>query len=127
MTEAASPRLIDDRTVVISEGSDLSGSGRQLAAAAPVDETVERALATVATAPELEWAKGHTRFILGPTSEGDAAVYIQFACDRLLTSPKQALDELRNVLTAGDGGDCYGFALFDTEGGLLEWDNNGES
>jgi len=122
--------IIDERTAVFPAGTDIyQNSGSAPTNLTPSEENVAAALNTIETNPELAWAIEHTKFITGRTSDADGdTVGIDFSCEAApLTTPEQALEELRRSQSVAGGGSCFGFAVFDLEGTLLRSGQNGSS
>lgn len=119
-------QVVDSRTVVFPAGLDLAGDGA-LTSRGPTDAEVAAALSSISAAPELDWVGGHARFVSARVDDGVTSIVVTFACDVTFENPGQALDEMQRVSAVGGGGDCYGFAVFDTDGNLLRSGTNGES
>lgn len=121
-----SATLFDERTVIVPAGIDVTGASA-LTTHTPTDAQVEAVLGTIASAPELEWAREHTRFVSGRNDDGAVTIVVDLACDIEPVDGDDAVEAMQNLSTVGGGGDCYGFAVFSDSGELLRSGTNGES
>lgn len=126
LTEPDAPVFWDARTIVVPAGIDVTG-GADLTTHTPSDSEVALVVAAVDSSPELAWAIAHTRFVTGFDRDGTVTIAVDFSCDDPPASIEQAIVDLQNLSAVGDGGDCYGLAVFDTAGVLLRWNVNGEA
>ena len=129
--ERVEAMLLDDRTIVFAANTDTYNTGRTPPTThTPTRDQVDAVLETLGSAPELEWATGHTRFLRGNDPTGDGPhIAVDLACGLpSLTDGIQAMAVLREEVHAVvGGGSCYGWALFTLDGELVRWGDNGES
>lgn len=120
------PTLVGERTIVFPAGIDLSGSS-DFTTHSPTPAEVNAAITTIASAPELDWAGEHTRFVSGRNDDGTVTIVVDLACDIEPVGGAAAIVAMQNLSTVGDGGDCYGFAVLSRTGELLRWGVNGQA
>jgi len=121
--------LIDEKTAVFPSGTDRRQDGSPASSLTPSEEAVDAAIQTLANTSELAWAVSHTRFITGYSLDnGTERLRVDLSCDAgPLTSTDEAREGLRRVAATDGGGDCYGYAMFDSAGNLDTWGVNGSS
>ncbi|MEL6984587.1 MAG: hypothetical protein AAFO29_19320 [Actinomycetota bacterium] len=116
-TDDAAGTIIDDRTVVFDEGTEVGGQSTHT----PDDAAVQAILTTADSHEDLAWASDHTRFVFGNEEPaGTPAARVFFACDQpALTDVAQAHELFLTASEIDGGGDCYGQAAIALDGTLI--------
>lgn len=129
--EPETPEILDDRTLIVPAGFGLFSNHRSgsMTSETPTPDEIALVLAHIDSASDLAWAQTHTRAFYTVVDDGQRHIEVAFACGiEPITTDEQATAAVYETINPPlGGGDCYGSALFSTEGELLSWRTNGES